>query len=103
MFQLQTLKGKIMEMLKIEVSVPKEVYELATGIAAFVVEIMREMKSNGSWSVGDDLAGLSVAAMQLLPALNGAMSIGAEMKANLSASLSAMTLGLAPIVDELAK
>lgn len=92
-----------MEMVKIEVSVPKEIHELAVGIAAFVVEVMREIKSNGGWSVGDDLAGLSVAAMQLLPALNGSMSIGAEMKANLSSSLSAMTLGLAPIIDELAK
>ena len=92
-----------METVKIEVSVPKEIHELASGLAEFVVEIMKEIKSNGGWTVGDDLAGLSVAAMKLLPAINGALSIGEEFKTDISGCLSAMTIALPPVFAELAK
>jgi len=67
-------------MLKTEVVlvVPKETHEFAEGIAVFVAALAKEIKDNGGFAVGDDLPGIAAAAIALVPAIHGAMSLGAD-------------------------
>lgn len=88
-----------MEKVKLEVEVPKELHELAEGVSVFLVEVMNEIKSHGGWTVGDDLPNLAVAAMALVPALNGFLAVGAELKDDLSGCISAITIAMAKVLD----
>lgn len=71
-----------MENLEIKLKVAKEAFELSDAIADFVIVAMKEVKDNAGWSVIDDLPAIGVALVAMLPALNGATLIGAEMKEN---------------------
>lgn len=90
-------------MLKVEraLSVPKETDDFTDGLAVFVVTTIKEIKDNGGFSVGDDLPGVAVAAMALVPHLTAAMSMGVEMKEDVAGFLACWALAGAKIAGAL--
>lgn len=92
-----------MEKIEIKTSVPKETAELAEGLAKFIAEVIKQTRSNGGWTVGDDLAPLSVAIMGLLPALNGALLVDDEFKEDPAGCVAALALVVPQIMAALKK
>lgn len=86
--------------MKVEVEVSKESYELASGLAKFMAAVKKEIEDNGGWSATDDVPGIIAASVtELLPAMDGVMSIAAEIEEDKTAFAKGVALGLSEIVE----
>jgi len=86
--------------MKVEVEVSKEAYELMSGLARFIKKVKLEVDDNGGWSATDDIAGIIAASVtDLMPALEGVMSISKEMEEDKTAFTKGVALGLSEMVE----
>jgi hypothetical protein len=87
-----------MELVKVEVEVPKEAHELAQGIAN-VVAAVKVALADG-WQAGTDLPILMTAALvELVPAVQGVEHLDDEAKAHPAAFSKALALGVADALE----
>lgn len=81
-----------MEKVKVELELPKEVSELAAGLATFAVHAIKAVKDG--FQPGQDLPVLLAAAIaDLVPALNGVERLPAELKEDKAAFIAAFGYG----------
>jgi hypothetical protein len=90
-----------MENLEVKLKVAKESFELADGIAEFAIVVAKEIKDNGGYSSIDDLPGIGVAIVALLPAFSGAANIGEELKNDSSAFIASWTVAGLKVLEAL--
>jgi len=86
--------------MKVEVEISKESYELSHGIAKFIAAVKKEIADNGGWSMTDDIPGIIAAAVaDLIPAMDGVMSISDEMAEDKVAFTKGLLLGMSELVS----
>ena len=90
-----------METVKLTIEVPKESHEFLEAMANFVATAAKEIKDNGGYSAGDDLPGIIVAALALIPALAGLMSISAEAKEHTQGFVVSLSLAVGKMTSAL--
>ena len=82
-----------MALLKVEIEVSKEAYELGQGLVKIMDAVM-EAKKDG-WQMGTDLPQIAMAAFGQMAAIEGIDKIKAEMEENPAAFGKAMMVALA--------
>jgi len=84
-----------MEKIKIEVEVPKELYELGSGVGNFIIAT-KEALADG-WDMSKDIPAIMTAAMtELMPAVSGISKIDDEFKEDPAAAVQAISVSLLP-------
>lgn len=84
-----------MALIKVEVEVSKETYELGQGLAKIVEAVMIAAKDG--FQVGQDLPAVAMTAFAQMTAINGIDKIGEEMKNDPAAFYKALGLASADI------
>lgn len=82
-------------LIKVEVEVEKEAYELGQGLAK-VTKAAVDANADG-WQMGEDLPKIAMVAFSQMAAMEGIDKIGEAMKADPAAFAKAVALGLADI------
>lgn len=88
--------------MEVSVKVTKEAYELSVGLKKFVLDVKQAL-SDG-WQPGQDLpVVMQAAVMDLVPAVQGLESLGAEQKEDLEAFVTALSLPMKELAFSLLK
>lgn len=86
-----------MSLVKVEVEVPKESYELANGLAK-ILKAAKDAAADG-WQSGQDLPVVLLEAFKELPGMiSGFSDVGAEFKADKGKLLLALSIALDEVI-----